>query len=126
MTPFGQKMRSLRLARGLTQQQQADYLGVSKAYISALENGARGRPSGPLVDQICAWLGLIWDDAEELKRLASMSHPKPVVNASHVSPEAVYLANLLAQSIGQLTDQQCSEMAKTLELYVAENNRDKI
>ena len=67
MTPFGLKMRVLREERGLTQQQQADYLGVSKAYISALETGSRGRPSGPFVDQICAWLGLIWDDAEALK-----------------------------------------------------------
>ena len=37
MTPFGAKMRDLRAARGLTQQQQADALGVSKAYISSLE-----------------------------------------------------------------------------------------
>ena len=58
MTPFGERMRELRAARGLTQQQQADQLGVSKAYISALENGSRGRPSAPFVDQICAWLGM--------------------------------------------------------------------
>ena len=75
MTPFGAKMRDLRAARGLTQQQQADALGVSKAYISALETGRRGKPSLPLVDQICAWLGLIWDDAEELKVLAACLIP---------------------------------------------------
>ena len=39
MTPFGQRMRELRAERGLTQQQQAEQLGVSKAYISALETG---------------------------------------------------------------------------------------
>ena len=63
MTPFGRRMRELRAERGLTQQQQAEQLGVSKAYISALEIGNRGKPSVPFVDQICAWLGLIWDDA---------------------------------------------------------------
>ncbi|HCA13789.1 MAG TPA: transcriptional regulator, partial [Alphaproteobacteria bacterium] len=36
MTPFGEKMKALRAEKGLTQQQQADQLGVSKAYISAL------------------------------------------------------------------------------------------
>ena len=76
MTPFGQRMRELRAERSLTQQQQAEQLGVSKAYISALEMGKRGKPSAPFVDQICVWLGLIWDDAEELKTLAAMSHPK--------------------------------------------------
>ncbi|MGB2068202.1 MAG: helix-turn-helix domain-containing protein [Candidatus Puniceispirillaceae bacterium] len=96
MTPFGLKMRVLREERGLTQQQQADYLGVSKAYISALETGSRGRPSGPFVDQICAWLGLIWDDAEALQALAAMSHPKPTIDASKCSADAVYLVNLLA------------------------------
>ena len=31
MTPFGMRMRDLRAARGLTQQQQAEQLGVSTA-----------------------------------------------------------------------------------------------
>ena len=115
MTPFGARMRTLRFERGLTQQQQADYLGVSKAYISALENGARGRPSGPLVDQICAWLGLIWDDAEALKGLANMSHPKPMIDASKCGPEAVFLANLLAQNITRLDAASCAELIGSLE-----------
>ncbi len=115
MTPFGLKMRTLRKERGLTQQQQADYLGVSKAYVSALEIGSRGRPSGPLVDQICAWLGLIWDDAEALKVLAAMSHPKPVTDASKCDANAVYLANLLAQNIHRLDTSQCNEVIAVLE-----------
>ena len=112
MTPFGQRMRELRAERGLTQQQQAEQLGVSKAYISALETGNRGKPSSPFVDQICVWLGLIWDDAEELKTLAAMSHPKPVIDASGTHPEAVALANLIAQNIEHL-DQDACERLKT-------------
>ena len=118
MTPFGLKMRDLRAERGLTQQQQADYLGVSKAYISALETGSRGRPSGPFVDQICAWLGLIWDDAEFLKMLASMSHPKPTIDASKCSAAAVYLANLLAQNIHRLNADQCGEVTAMVERHL--------
>jgi len=125
MTPFGEKMRSLRRAKGLTQQDQADYLGVSKAYISALENGSRGRPSGPLVDQICAWLGLIWDDAEHLKALAALSHPKPTINASQCSSEAVFLANLLAQNIDKLDPIQCNALITEIEGYLAEVPHDQ-
>lgn len=110
MTPFGEKMRELRQARGMTQQQQAEYLGVSKAYISALEHGSRGQPSGPLVDQICAWLGLIWDEAEELKNLANLSHPKPSIDVRNSSPTAVRLANILAQNIDRLTDEDCAAL----------------
>ncbi len=115
MTPFGQRMRELRAERGLTQQQQAEQLGVSKAYISALETGNRGRPSAPFVDQICAWLGLIWDEAEELKTLAARSHPKPTVDASRSHPAAVELANLVAQQIGTLDEAACRRLIGALE-----------
>ena len=118
MTPFGAKMRDLRAARGLTQQQQADALGVSKAYISSLETGKRGRPSVPLVDQICAWLGLIWDDAEELKTLAALSHPKPTIDASQASTEAVRLANLMATHIDRLDPESCQRLADQLLVEV--------
>lgn len=121
MTPFGKRMRALRAARGLTQQQQADQLGVSKAYISALETGRRGQPSAPLVDQICVWLGLIWDDAEELKALAAMSHPKPTIDASRANPEAVALANLLAQHIGTLDEAACERLKAALQDEVAQS-----
>jgi transcriptional regulator with XRE-family HTH domain len=119
MTPFGQRMRELRAERGLTQQQQAEQLGVSKAYISALETGNRGKPSSPFVDQICVWLGLIWDDAEELKTLAAMSHPKPVIDASGTHPEAVALANLLAQNIEHLDQDACERLITRLREELA-------
>ena len=107
MTPFGVKIRDWRQLKNRTLQQQAEVLGVSAAYLSALENGTRGRPSAVLVDQICAWLGLIWDDAEELKRLATLSHPKPTVNARGHSVESIYMVNLLAQNIDRLSVADC-------------------
>jgi transcriptional regulator with XRE-family HTH domain len=116
-------MRELRATHGLTQQQQADQLGVSKAYISALETGARGRPSAPFVDQICAWLGLIWDDAEELKALAAMSHPKPTIDASRSHATAVELANLVATHIGSLDVASCERLIAALQDEVRNRGR---
>ena len=107
MTPFGVKIRDWRQRKNRTLYQQAEALGVTAAYLSALETGTRGRPSAVLVDQICVWLGLIWDDAEELKRLAGLSHPKPTINARSSSAEAVYLANFLAQNIDRLSSADC-------------------
>ena len=107
MTPFGLKIRDWRHSKNRTLHQQAEALGVTAAYLSALETGTRGRPSAVLVDQICVWLGLIWDDAEELKRLAGLSHPKPTINARSSSAEAVYLANFLAQNIDRLSSADC-------------------
>ena len=107
MTPFGVKIREWRKRKNRTLHQQAEMLGVSAAYFSALENGTRGRPSVVLVDQICVWLGLIWDDAEELKRLAALSHPKPTINARGKSAEAIYMVNLLSQNIDRLSVADC-------------------
>ena len=115
MTPFGTKMRELRRQHNRTQQQQATFLGVSKAYISALETGERGRPSAVFVDQICVWLGLIWDDAENLKRLASLSHPKPSIDVRGKTANAVYLSNLLAQNINSLSSEDCCDLIREIE-----------
>lgn len=119
MTPFGQKIRYWRKKMGRTQQQQAELMGVSKAYISALENGARGQPSSALVDQLCAWLGLIWDDAEELKRLAALSHPKPSIDVRNQHAEAVMLANFLAQNIHRLSQQDCQDIIEDIKVRTA-------
>ena len=67
MTPFGVLMRHWRASKQATLAQLADYLAVSPAYLSALEHGKRGKPSFAMVDQICVYFELIWDDAEALK-----------------------------------------------------------
>lgn len=105
MTPFGEKVRALREAKGVSQKQMADALGVSGAYLSALEHGNRGRPAPGMIMQICDYFGLIWDDGEELKRLARLSHPRVTVDTSGLSPRATELANVLADSIGDLNEQ---------------------
>src|SRR5262249_56189251 len=82
MTPFGAKLRDLRAGRKLPLKAMAQALGVSAAYLSALEHGHRGRPSSGLVQQISAYFNLAWDDVDELKRLAERSHPRAVVGTA--------------------------------------------
>ena len=105
MTPFGVKIRELRKQRGILMKKMAADLGVSSAYLSALEHGHRGRPGSGFIQQICGYFGLIWDEAEELKRLAHLSHPRVTVDTSGLSPQATELANTLAETIGDLDTQ---------------------
>ena len=86
MTPFGMKVRDLRKQNAITLKKMAEDLGVSSAYFSALEHGHRGRPGSGLVQQICGYFDLMWDDAEELRRLAELSHPRIVVNTAGLTP----------------------------------------
>lgn len=105
MTPFGDKLRKLRRERGVSQKDMAEAIGVSAAYLSALEHGHRGVPSWAMVQKIIGYFNVIWDDAEELQRLAEASHPRAVIDTSGLSPKATELANLLAEEISSLDEQ---------------------
>ena len=105
MTPFGVKVRLLRKAREVTLKMMAGDLGVSQAYMSALEHGHRGRAGPGFVMQICDYFDLIWDEVEELKRLAALSHPRAVIDTAGLSAKATHLANLLAERIVELDEE---------------------
>jgi transcriptional regulator with XRE-family HTH domain len=115
MTPFGAKMRELRAARGLQLKDMAHGLGVSSAYLSALEHGKRGRPNRRFVHRICQFLGVIWDDAEELQRLADLSHPRVTLDTAGLSPQATEFANLLAEKIAELPEDAIERMMAEVE-----------
>jgi transcriptional regulator with XRE-family HTH domain len=102
MTPFGERLRALRSERRMTLKTMAAALGLSPAYLSALEHGRRGRPTHALVIAICAQLNIIWDDADELIRLARLSHPRVTVDTAGLAAAATELANLLAERIRKL------------------------
>jgi transcriptional regulator with XRE-family HTH domain len=115
MTPFGARLRQWRRQRGVTLRDMAAAMQVSAAYLSALEHGRRGAPSAGLVHQVNEYLGLIWDDAEELARLARVSRPRVVLNTAGLTPEATELANRLADSIRQLPPSVVAELREVLE-----------
>lgn len=119
MTPFGERLRQLRNARGISQKQMAGALGVSAAYLSALEHGRRGAPSWALVQKAIGFFNIIWDEAEELEKLAWASHPRIVVDTSGLSPRATALANLLADNIGRLSEDDLATLNGLLEKSLA-------
>jgi transcriptional regulator with XRE-family HTH domain len=102
MTPLGLRMREMREARGVTLKQMAAALNVSSAYLSALEHGRRGKPTWILLQRIIHYFNVIWDEAEELQRLAELSDPKVTIEPGGLSPEATELANRLARDISRL------------------------
>lgn len=114
MTPFGEKMRKLRADRAITLKQMSSAIGVSGAYLSALEHGKRGRPGWHLIQRIIAYFNIIWDEAEEVTRLARISHPRITIDTSGLNPLATELANRLADDIGKLEPQTLGELLAVL------------
>jgi transcriptional regulator with XRE-family HTH domain len=114
VTPFGDRMRKLRSERGITLKEMAEALGVSSAYLSALEHGKRGRPGWHLIQRILAYFNIIWDEADEVVRLARISHPRITIDTSGLDPKATELANRLADEIGKIDATTLDELLATL------------
>jgi transcriptional regulator with XRE-family HTH domain len=115
MTPFGAKLRAMRKERGVLLKDMAEEIGVSPTYLSALEHGRRGRPNWVFVQRVIAYFNVIWDDAEELMRLADLSHPRISILTAGLSPEATALANRLAKRIGQLDQPSIEALHQVLD-----------
>ena len=114
MTPLGAKIRELREARGITLKEMAKALHVSSAYLSALEHGKRGRPTWGMLQRIIHYFQVIWDEAEELQRLAELSDPRVTIDTGGLEPEATELANRLARDIHRLAPEDLSALKAEL------------
>lgn len=118
MTPFAEAVRQLRERKGVTQKQMAAAIGVSPAYLSALEHGKRGKPSFDLLQRIAGYFNIIWDEAEELFFLAGSSDPKVVIDTIGLPPQYTAFANRLARDIRKLPPSVVEELSALLQKAV--------
>lgn len=114
MTPFGEAMRRLRLRKGVSQKQMAYAIGVSPAYLSALEHGRRGKPSFDFLQRVAGYFNIIWDEAEELFSVAGTSDPKVVLDTAGLAADYTAFANHLARRIRSLPPEVISELENVL------------
>ncbi|MFD0916985.1 helix-turn-helix domain-containing protein [Pseudahrensia aquimaris] len=113
-TPLGIYLRDKRAALGISQKEMAAGIGVSSAYLSALEHGKRGKPSFALLQRIIGYLGVIWDEAEAVERLAQLSDPKAVIDTSDLSDKATLLACLIAEDIAHWDEETIERLTQAL------------
>ncbi|MDO1584720.1 helix-turn-helix domain-containing protein [Rhizobium oryzicola] len=115
MTPFGEALRELRRRKGVSQQQMAAAIGVTPSYLSALEHGKRGKPSFDFLQRVAGYFNIIWDEADDLFRVAYASDPRVVVDTAGLPPEYTALANRLAKQIRTLSPDMIEQLMKLLE-----------
>lgn len=115
MTPFGERVRQLRRERGLMLKDMAAHLGVSSAYLSALERGERGKPTWALIQGVLQYFHIIWDEADELARLAELSDPRVKIDTASADPKATLLANRLSREIRTLSGSDLDDMLAILD-----------
>lgn len=114
-TAFGQRLRDLRRQKSITLASMAKILGVTTSYLSQIETGKKPPSSIAMVDHICAILGLIWDDAEEMKQLAAQSKSRVTIDTVALGPEATRAANLMAELLPKVDDEEAKLMADWLQ-----------
>ena len=125
MTPFGQALRRLRAERGISQKEMAAALGVSAAYLSALEHGRRGRPGWHFTQRVIGYFNVIWDEAAELERLAESSDPRAVIDTAGLSVEATLFANRLATEISKLEPSDIAALESALDKALARRRAER-
>lgn len=108
MTPFGALLRNVRQGLGLSLKEHAQRVGVTPAYLSALEHGHRGVATPEMLDRITSTLGVDEELTRKLKKLNEVSRPDVTIRTGGLQPKATELANLLARNIQHLSEDELS------------------
>ena len=124
MTPFGFKLKYIRVKRHKSLNDLSKVLKVSIAYVSMLENGKRGRPADGLIELICSYFNLSWEEADELKFLAKHSDINTKMNSEKLSLNATMLTNVLKNNIKWLTEEQLKKLTINIQ-DMSKQNQEK-
>ena len=124
MTPFGIKLKNIRVQRRKSLKNLSKALKVSTAYVSMLENGKRGRPADGLIELICSYFNLSWEEADELKFLAKHSDINTKMNSEKLSINATMLTNVLKNNIKWLTEEQLKNLIINIQ-DMSKQNQEK-
>lgn len=85
MKTFGERIRELRKAAGLTQREFAEQLGIDFTYVSKIENGRiEIPPSENLINRMASLLNV---DAEELLALSGQFDHREIQKVISETPE---------------------------------------
>lgn len=114
MTPFGRFMRHLRTEKGLLLKDVADMLGVTSAYLSAMEHGKKGQPSAAMISQLEDKLKLTTQQRKELRAAARDSMSSMEI-PSKATPFAFETANAFARKLPNLSEQQLRKIKSIVD-----------
>ena len=83
-----------------------------------------GRPGWHLIQRILAYFNIIWDEADEVVRLARISHPRISIDTSGLNPKATELANRLADDVAKLDAAKSTAESNSFTLGLKLTDRD--
>jgi transcriptional regulator with XRE-family HTH domain len=115
MSPLSKMLQELRNRRGMRQKELAHLVGYEQSYLSALEIGTKGPPTGEFIDKLSNALNLDEEEQAELDTALAMSDRKFVIPVN-ASQRLYELCFELRQTADQLLPSQIEMMLKVLQL----------
>lgn len=111
---LGEYLRDLRLARSQTLKQMAEELGVSSAFLSAIENGKKNMPE-KWYDSLSNKYNLSKSQVAKLRDAAEESSTVIKLNLTNVNSTNRELAVSFARSFEKLSESDSAKIMKILE-----------
>ena len=114
MTNLGVFLRKIRLDRRELMKDMATNLGVSSAFLSALENGKKKVPAN-FVDSFCRVYNLNDSQRDDLASAAEESLQEVRLNLVNTTPAQHQAAVSFAKALNGLTDDEISQIMRVFE-----------
>ncbi|WP_351008796.1 helix-turn-helix transcriptional regulator [Shewanella sp. S1-58-MNA-CIBAN-0166] len=113
-TAFGRYLRKLRIDHGMIMKDLATVLGVSSAYLSALELGKKSVAEKNII-QIVEYFQLSDKEFAELRQAATMSQPSIKLDLTGNTIEQRELAVSFARKYQEISPEEQQRLLKLLE-----------
>ena len=113
-TSIGEFLRSLRMNQNQRLKDMADILGVSSAFLSAVENGKKSMPD-IWIKKIQAEYGISDDQCDEMKQAAMESQNTISINMKNVSSVNRELAVSFARQFDDMDEETSKKILSMLK-----------
>jgi transcriptional regulator with XRE-family HTH domain len=114
ITEFGKQIRKYRIDKVVTLRSMADDMGLSAAYLSAVETGKRNITT-QLFDSIVDYFKLDEQKRKELRKLADLSQKEISISMENATDKHRNSAAVFARRLNELSFDDLEKINKILE-----------
>ncbi len=113
-TKFGKYLRKLRIDKSMVIRDMAEILGVSPAYLSAIELGKRAIPNS-FVNSLCSAFKLSDEERGNMQQLVDVSQPSIKIDLTDADESNRETMLAFARKFKELDDEQLNKLNKMLK-----------
>lgn len=113
LTLLGKELRMLRLTRGEILKDMAEKLGITPAYLSAIENGKR-EPTRKFISSVFSVYELTEEEAERIEKAYYETINNVSIDISNQTAAQKDLSFVFARRFDSLSDEEIQSIMKIL------------